>query len=60
MHGIMLALRGIGSGHPLVIINGFASAMNTWNPQLLALLARKSCRTKFPGILESAKVYCDK
>jgi pimeloyl-ACP methyl ester carboxylesterase len=37
---ITLAYRVFGSGEPLVLINGFASAMDTWNPPVLAALAR--------------------
>jgi pimeloyl-ACP methyl ester carboxylesterase len=37
---VTLAFRGFGSGDPVILINGFASAMDTWNPQVLAALAR--------------------
>jgi pimeloyl-ACP methyl ester carboxylesterase len=37
---ITLAFRVFGSGDPVVLINGFASAMDTWNPPVLAALAR--------------------
>lgn len=40
LNGITLAYRVIGTGHPLLLINGFASPMDTWNPPLLAALAR--------------------
>nr|WP_319377459.1 alpha/beta hydrolase [uncultured Methanoregula sp.] len=40
VNGITLTYREIGSGYPLLLINGFASTMDTWNPSLLALLAR--------------------
>jgi pimeloyl-ACP methyl ester carboxylesterase len=36
---ITLAYREIGSGYPLLMINGFASTMDTWNPRVLAMLA---------------------
>jgi pimeloyl-ACP methyl ester carboxylesterase len=39
VNGIMLAYREIGSGYPLLMINGFASTMDTWNPPVLARLA---------------------
>jgi len=39
VNGITLAYREIGSGHPLLMINGFASTMDTWNPSMLATLA---------------------
>jgi pimeloyl-ACP methyl ester carboxylesterase len=39
VNGITLAYREIGSGYPLLLINGFASTMDTWNPPLLAALA---------------------
>lgn len=39
LNGITLAYREIGSGHPLLMINGFASTMDTWNPLMLATLA---------------------
>lgn len=38
--GVTLAYREIGSGHPLLLINGFASPMDTWNPPVLSLLAQ--------------------
>lgn len=40
LDGIRFAYREIGSGYPLLMINGFASTMDTWNPPLLAFLAR--------------------
>jgi pimeloyl-ACP methyl ester carboxylesterase len=39
VNGITLAYREIGSRYPLLLINGFASTMDTWNPPLLAALA---------------------
>jgi pimeloyl-ACP methyl ester carboxylesterase len=39
VNGITLAYREIGSGYPLLMINGFASTMDTWNPLVLAALA---------------------
>jgi pimeloyl-ACP methyl ester carboxylesterase len=39
VNGVTLAYREIGSGYPLVMINGFASTMDTWNPPVLATLA---------------------
>jgi pimeloyl-ACP methyl ester carboxylesterase len=38
LNGVRLAYREIGSGYPLLMINGFASTMDTWNPPLLATL----------------------
>lgn len=40
VNGITLAYQEAGTGHPLVLINGFASTMDTWNPPLLDTLAR--------------------
>ena len=37
---ITLAYRVFGSGEPLVLINGFASGMDTWNPPVIQALAR--------------------
>lgn len=39
VNGITLAYREIGSGYPLLMINGFTSTMDTWNPPMLATLA---------------------
>lgn len=39
VNGVTLAYREIGSGYPLLMINGFASTMDTWNPPLLTMLA---------------------
>jgi pimeloyl-ACP methyl ester carboxylesterase len=40
-NGITMAYHeSSASGYPLVLINGFASTMDMWNPPLLALLAR--------------------
>jgi pimeloyl-ACP methyl ester carboxylesterase len=39
VNGVTLAYRELGSGYPLVLINGFASTMDTWNPPVLAALA---------------------
>jgi pimeloyl-ACP methyl ester carboxylesterase len=39
-NGTTLAFKDLGPGFPLVMINGFASPMDTWNPPLLAGLAR--------------------
>jgi pimeloyl-ACP methyl ester carboxylesterase len=39
VNGITLAYRETGSGYPLLMINGFASTMDTWNPPVLAMLA---------------------
>ncbi len=39
VNGVTLAYREIGSGYPLLMINGFASTMDTWNPPVLAMLA---------------------
>lgn len=38
-NGAMVAYREIGSGYPLLLINGFASTMDTWNPPVLDVLA---------------------
>jgi len=38
---ITLAYRIFGSGDTLILINGFASAMDTWNPPVLQALARQ-------------------
>ena len=40
VNGITVAYKEIGSGHPLVLINGFASTMDTWTPPVLEELAR--------------------
>jgi pimeloyl-ACP methyl ester carboxylesterase len=40
INGITIAYQDIGSGSPLVLINGFASPMDTWNPPVLEALAR--------------------
>ena len=37
---VTLAYRTYGSGYPLVLVNGLASAMDTWNPPVLDALAR--------------------
>jgi pimeloyl-ACP methyl ester carboxylesterase len=39
VNGITIAYQNIGSGSPLVLINGFASTMDMWSPALLAALA---------------------
>jgi len=39
VNGITLAYQDSGSGSPLVLINGFASTMDMWNPPVLAALA---------------------
>jgi len=39
-NGVTLAYRELGQGHPLLLINGFASPMDTWNPPMLKTLAR--------------------
>jgi pimeloyl-ACP methyl ester carboxylesterase len=41
INGVNLAYREIGSGYPLILINGFASPMDTWNPPILETLARQ-------------------
>jgi pimeloyl-ACP methyl ester carboxylesterase len=41
VNGITLAYREIGSGHPLILINGFASTMDTWNPPFLSALSHQ-------------------
>jgi len=40
VNGVTLAYREIGSGDPVLLINGFASPMDTWNPLVLEALAR--------------------
>ncbi|HII98952.1 MAG TPA: alpha/beta fold hydrolase [Methanoregula sp.] len=40
VNGITLAYRICGEGYPLVMINGFVSTMDTWNPPVLEELAR--------------------
>ncbi len=40
VNGVSLAYREIGSGYPLLLINGFASTMDTWNPPVLEQLGR--------------------
>lgn len=37
---VTLACREYGKGEPLVLINGLASAMDTWNPPVLDALSR--------------------
>jgi len=39
--GIILAYRETGSGYPLLLINGLASAMDTWNPPVIDALSRQ-------------------
>jgi pimeloyl-ACP methyl ester carboxylesterase len=38
---ISIAYRDFGSGKPLVLINGFASTMDMWNPPVLSALAEQ-------------------
>lgn len=40
VNGITIAYKEIGRGYPLLLINGFASTMDTWNPPVLEELAR--------------------
>lgn len=40
VNGITLAYQEIGHGYPLLMINGFASTMDTWNPPVLDELAK--------------------
>ncbi len=40
VNGVTLACKILGRGYPLVLINGFASTMDTWSPPVLAALAR--------------------
>jgi pimeloyl-ACP methyl ester carboxylesterase len=40
VNGITLAYQELGQGHPLLMINGFASTMDTWNPPVLEELAQ--------------------
>jgi pimeloyl-ACP methyl ester carboxylesterase len=39
VNSITIAYQDLGSGSPLVLINGFASTMDMWNPPVLASLA---------------------
>lgn len=39
VNGITIAYKEMGAGYPLVLINGFASTMDMWNPPVLADLA---------------------
>jgi pimeloyl-ACP methyl ester carboxylesterase len=34
-----MAYRRVGSGSPLVVLNGFAATKDDWDPRFLALLA---------------------
>ncbi|MGD0079038.1 MAG: alpha/beta hydrolase [Methanoregula sp.] len=36
---ISLAFRDLGTGFPLILLNGFASTMDMWNPPLLSALS---------------------
>ncbi|PKG32317.1 alpha/beta fold hydrolase [Methanoregula sp.] len=47
VNGITLAYREIGSGYPLILINGFASTMDTWNPPFLSALSHQFRTTIF-------------
>lgn len=38
---ITIACQDMGSGYPLVLINGFASTMDMWNPPVLAALRER-------------------
>jgi pimeloyl-ACP methyl ester carboxylesterase len=40
LNGLTLAYRETGSGFPLILINGFASPMDTWSPKVLEILSR--------------------
>jgi pimeloyl-ACP methyl ester carboxylesterase len=40
VNGVTIAYQDLGSGSPLVLINGFASTMDMWSPRVLAALAR--------------------
>lgn len=40
VNGITLAYQDRGQGYPLILVNGFASPMDTWNPPVLEALAR--------------------
>jgi pimeloyl-ACP methyl ester carboxylesterase len=37
---VTLAYREFGSGYPVILINGLASAMDTWNPPVLERISR--------------------
>jgi pimeloyl-ACP methyl ester carboxylesterase len=39
MNGVTIAYQNLGSGSPLILINGFASTMDMWSPPVLAALA---------------------
>jgi pimeloyl-ACP methyl ester carboxylesterase len=39
VNGVTIAYQDLGSGTPLVLINGFASTMDMWSPAVLAALA---------------------
>lgn len=39
VNGVTIAYQDLGSGSPLVLVNGFASTMDMWNPPVLAALA---------------------
>ena len=41
VNGITLAYQDLGTGTPLVLINGFASTMDMWSPPVLAALASR-------------------
>jgi pimeloyl-ACP methyl ester carboxylesterase len=39
-NGVTLAYRELGTGPPLILVNGFASTMDMWNPPVLYDLAK--------------------
>jgi pimeloyl-ACP methyl ester carboxylesterase len=39
INGVTIAYQELGSGFPLILINGFASTMDMWNPPVLVALA---------------------
>jgi pimeloyl-ACP methyl ester carboxylesterase len=39
VHNITIAYKDFGEGEPLILINGFGSTMDTWNPPILSFLA---------------------
>jgi pimeloyl-ACP methyl ester carboxylesterase len=41
VNGIAIGYQVLGSGSPLVLINGFASTMDMWNPPILSMLAKR-------------------
>jgi pimeloyl-ACP methyl ester carboxylesterase len=40
-NGITIAYKEIGTGFPIILINGYASTMDMWSPPVLAALAKQ-------------------